>query len=145
QEQERRRVLLEMLDLELEFKFGEQGRALLPYVVAVEWTEDLHSMVRSIKPLSDWEAVKSWSLEHLGEIGSNSGSLDRPQQWLGLVLKLAFPGESASAIAQTQTQLAAIVNPAVITPDPQPTPPRPTWETLAQRIAVAQCLEELAG
>ncbi|MEB3162630.1 MAG: hypothetical protein VKK80_05325, partial [Prochlorothrix sp.] len=111
QEQARRRVLLEMLELELEFKFGEQGRALLPYVMAVDWTEDLHCMVRSIKPLPNWEAVKNWSLEHLGAIGAEAETIDRPQQWLGLVLKLAFPGESASAIAQTQAQLVATLNP----------------------------------
>ncbi|MGA1262961.1 MAG: hypothetical protein ACO331_03510 [Prochlorothrix sp.] len=112
------RMLREMLRWELEFKFGEQGLGLMPYVEAVETVADLYAFARSIKPLETWEAVWEWWLTYWEQgLGTGEAAIDRWCQGLGLTLKLQFPDadpatiahqiEQMRSIAQTQTLEAA--------------------------------------
>ncbi|MGA1264879.1 MAG: hypothetical protein ACO331_13400 [Prochlorothrix sp.] len=123
--QERRRLVLEMLELELEFKFGEAGRSLLPYLQQVADSELLYGFLRSSKPLTQWADLQACWFDRLEQAvpppnsspnsspedpsppdpdPANSGPAIDPAA-LAVALKLRFPTASPGAIAQAQGQL----------------------------------------
>lgn len=104
EQRERRRLVLEMLEMEVVFKFGDRGRSLLPYLQAVDNTALLYDFLRSLKPLSTWEEMRSWWFDRLGpgEIETVSDDAE-----VAVAVKLRFPDAEAAAIAQVTTQLGA--------------------------------------
>ncbi|MGA1284763.1 MAG: hypothetical protein ACO34J_11995, partial [Prochlorothrix sp.] len=94
-EQGQRQMLLQMLTWELEFKFGDRGLELVPYLAEIETLTDLYALARSIKPLTTWESLGEWWLSHWERC-------DESQSWLqglGVALKLQFPQAETAAIA----------------------------------------------
>ena len=67
EQRERRRLVLEMLAMEMEFKFDDRGRSLLPYLQAVDNTALLYDFLRSLKPLAAWDQVQQWWFDRLGQ------------------------------------------------------------------------------
>ncbi|MGA1262664.1 MAG: hypothetical protein ACO331_01990 [Prochlorothrix sp.] len=104
EQRERRRLVLEMLEMEVVFKFGDRGRSLLPYLQAVDNTALLYDFLRSLKPLSTWEEVRSWWFDRLGPGEIETVSDDAA---VAVAVKLRFPDAEAAAIAQATTQLGA--------------------------------------
>ncbi|MEB3161987.1 MAG: hypothetical protein VKK80_02050 [Prochlorothrix sp.] len=94
-EQGQRQMLLQMLTWELEFKFGDRGLELVPYLEEIETRADLYALARAIKPLTTWESLQEWWSSHWEQCDESRFWL----QGLGVALKLQFPQVETAAIA----------------------------------------------
>ncbi|MGA1265237.1 MAG: hypothetical protein ACO331_15255 [Prochlorothrix sp.] len=104
-EQQQRQMVLELLGLELELKFGELGLGLEQALAAVEGLADLYELVKALKRMTTWEEVRSWWGDRLPVMMATG---DRLEQWLGVALRLQLPAAEAARIDRLQQDLKAL-------------------------------------
>lgn len=118
-----RQQMLELLELELEPKFGEQGLGLLPYLGELTGVTDGYEWLKVLKRETEWEAVRSWWFDRRSALVAE----ERGTQWLGVALRLCFPSAEGAAIDRAKARLLA----------PSPV----NWEGVAEQLRSADSIE----
>ncbi|MEY2978400.1 MAG: flagellar assembly protein H [Prochlorotrichaceae cyanobacterium] len=103
--EQQRGMLLDLLRMELEIKFGEQGLALIPFLGEVEGLTDLYELLKAIKPMTTWEQMQDWWFDRLATMMAEGDRLD---PWLGVALKLQFPEQDGAAIEALRQELSLL-------------------------------------
>ena len=113
-EQQQRRMVLELLGMELELKFGDRGLGVMPYLEAVSNLEDLYELIKTIKLQTHWEQVQQWWLDRLPERMAEGDGKTKPNleqilgEWLGVALKLKFPDREGAEIDRLRDELKTL-------------------------------------
>jgi hypothetical protein len=113
-EQQQRRMILELLEMELELKFGDRGLGLMSYLEAVSSLEDLYELVKAMKRLNDWDQVQQWWFDRLPRMmaepdGKTKSDLEQILgEWLGVALKLKFPDREGAEIDRFRDELKTL-------------------------------------
>ena len=108
-EQQQRRMVLELLEMELELKFGDQGLRLMPYLAAVGSLEDLYELVKAIKRMANWDQLQEWWFDRFRlRQTEGDGAKFELQQWLKVALKLRFPEKNDPEIDRLQEEWRAL-------------------------------------
>lgn len=113
-EQQQRRMVLELLGMELELKFGDRGLGVMPYLEAVSNLEDLYELIKAIKLRPHWEQVQQWWLDRLPEMMAEPDGKTKPDleqilgEWLGVALKLKFPDREGAEIDRLRDELKTL-------------------------------------